>query len=103
MQWVPGGKWGSCFADRLLRSSRLGMRVCYRVCLSAGSQGRGCVSPITCSPLIILLPLHPWDYQSPLHPVLCGEEHQLRGPCGAGMGGWWHCGWAGCLGIPWIQ
>lgn len=109
-----GNKRGSCFAGRLLRASHLGMHVCYshhgesaQVQTSGSvlwhSQGGGCASPITCSPLVVLPPLHPRDYRSPLHPVPCGKKLQLRGPHGTGMGGWQRCGWAGCLGIHWIQ
>lgn len=60
-----GSKEGSCFADGLLRASHLGMYVCYS--LHGGSaqaqtsssvlwhsQGGGPVSPITCSPFVIL-------------------------------------------------
>lgn len=61
------------------------------------------MSPVTCSPFVILPPLHPQDYWSPLHSVTCREKLQLHGPCGMGMGReQWH-GWDNCFDIPRVQ
>lgn len=43
------------------------------------------VSFITYSPLAMLPPLCPWDFQSPLYLVLCKDKLQLHGPLGP-----WH-------------
>lgn len=100
-----GSKWESCFADGLLRASHLGRYVCYSLrggsaqAQTSGSvlwhsQGGDCVSPITCSPFVILPSLHSWDCWCPLHPVPWGQKLQLRASHSWGMGGCQCWGWA---------